>query len=77
MLWSIVEIQGQVSSEGYKKGLRGVFFLELASKEEFLHNLSFKCQLSVGYIKFWKMNMYHLLNKPYVNEVTLREQNWF
>ena len=26
-------------------------------------------------IQFRKMNMDHLLNKPYVNEVTLREQN--
>ena len=28
-----------------------------------------------GNLQFWKINMDHLLNKPYVNEVTLRGQN--
>ena len=30
---------------------------------------------TVHQIQLWKMNMAPLLNKPYVNEVTLNEQN--
>ena len=29
------------------------------------------------YLQFWKMNMAPLVNKPYVNEVTLNEQNMY
>ena len=31
----------------------------------------------ITYLQLQKMNMDHLLNKPYVNEVTLTEQNLY
>ena len=35
----------------------------------------FFCLIST--IQFWKMNMDHLLKKPYVNEATLTEHNLY
>ena len=47
--------------------------------EKYTHfvNLDFSRydQKKFYHLQFWKMNMDHLLNKPYVNKVNLREQN--
>ena len=55
-------------------------FIFLASRVDHDHFLRLRFVEGMGsgsiekYIQFWKMNMDHLLNRPYVNEVTFRGQ---
>ena len=54
-----------------------VFFCDLFPEGVVKYKSIFMFLLTSGHIdlQFWKMSIDHLSNKPYVNDVTMREQN--